>query len=110
MNFYKICLYSDLSVSSLKKILFQGEALLAVLDLEGHVFVFRNLCSHSEKPLENGHWDPEKRTILCPFHKAIFDVSQKGKPLCAPAVSPIDTFETKIEIENGVQVVSVFLD
>ena len=64
---------------------------------DGLAVGFENLCSHADRPLNKGHWDPLKGTIQCPFHRASFDVLQGGKPLGPPAFAPITVYPTKEE-------------
>ena len=56
-------------------------------------FVIEDVCSHDGQPLTNG--PIENCSITCPRHGARFDL-RTGKPLCMPAVEPIDTFEVVV--------------
>ncbi|MEY4065825.1 MAG: hypothetical protein RIR26_2033, partial [Pseudomonadota bacterium] len=60
------------------KCVVDGLSVLLVRDSAGQVFAFENNCSHADKPLEKGRWDPDTREMLCPFHKAVFDVAAGG--------------------------------
>jgi 3-phenylpropionate/trans-cinnamate dioxygenase ferredoxin subunit len=56
-------------------------------------FAIEDVCSHDGQPLTNG--PVEDCSITCPRHGAKFDL-RSGKPLCMPAIEPIDTFEVVV--------------
>ena len=56
-------------------------------------FVVEDVCSHDGQPLTNGPVDG--CSIVCPRHGARFDL-RTGKPLCMPAIEPINTFEVQV--------------
>ena len=100
---HKVCELSSLNNDELRLFEIDDEAVLLVKSSDD-VYAFENQCSHMDKSLIKGKWNPERCEILCVFHKAIFDVKQKGKVIQGPATSPIKTYEVKVE--QG----SVFVD
>jgi nitrite reductase/ring-hydroxylating ferredoxin subunit len=87
-----------------------GVAVLLARDSEGKIFAFENNCSHADKPLERGLWKPESREIVCPFHKAVFDVSQNGAVKSGPAVVSLTVFTVEVRVHEGVETIFVGLD
>ncbi len=57
------------------------------------LFAIEDVCSHDGQPLTNGPVD--NCSIICPRHGAKFDL-RTGKPLCMPAIEPIETYEVQI--------------
>ena len=94
-NFQDLCDISDISSDKPKLFKLKGHEILVVKDLNGAVYAFENKCSHADKPLLRGKWNAKECEILCPFHKARFSLKD-GHALCAPAVTPIEVYPTKI--------------
>ena len=65
-----------------------------VFNINDTFYCIADLCTHDDGPLEDGN--VEGYEVECPRHGARFDV-RDGKALCLPAVSPVPTFEVKIE-------------
>jgi 3-phenylpropionate/trans-cinnamate dioxygenase ferredoxin subunit len=57
-------------------------------------YAVEDVCSHDGQPLTDGRL--EGLSIECPRHGARFDV-RTGKPLCMPAVEPIEVFDVRRE-------------
>lgn len=87
-----------------------GLSILLVRDTEGTIFAFENNCSHADKPLEKGVWNALTREILCPFHKAVFEVSNAGRVRVGPAVVSLQVFPVQIRDHNGKPTVFVGID
>lgn len=94
-NFQDLCDISNISSDKPKLFKLKGLEILVVQDLNGAVYAFENKCSHADKPLLRGKWNAKECEILCPFHKARFSLKD-GRALCAPAVTPIEVYPTKI--------------
>jgi nitrite reductase/ring-hydroxylating ferredoxin subunit len=84
-----------------------GVSVLLVRDDAGTIFAFENNCSHADKPLERGVWNSSTRELLCPFHKAVFDVGQGGTVKVGPAVVALAVYPVEIRIHQGVETVFV---
>lgn len=87
-----------------------GLSVLLVRDFEGTIFAFENNCSHADKPLEKGVWNAQTREILCPFHKAVFEVAHAGRVSVGPAVVSLQVFPVEIREHNGRPTVFVGID
>lgn len=87
-----------------------GLSILLALDSQGQVNAFENNCPHADKPLLAGRWTASTREILCPFHKAVFDVGQGGQVKAGPACVPIQVFETELRDYEGQLYVFVGVD
>jgi nitrite reductase/ring-hydroxylating ferredoxin subunit len=62
--------------------------------VEGGFYAVANCCTHAGAPLAKGVLRGFELT--CPLHRGRFDV-RSGRPLAAPAVSPIKTFPVLLE-------------
>lgn len=70
------------------------EETVVLFNIDGRFYCIADLCTHDGGPLEDG--DLEGHEVECPRHGARFDV-RTGAALCLPAVSPVPTYEVKIE-------------
>ncbi|MEY2988599.1 MAG: hypothetical protein RJB13_2120 [Pseudomonadota bacterium] len=102
--------YAELSESKPSVCMVDGFSILLALDLQGQVHAFENNCPHADKPLQAGRWTAETLEILCPFHKAVFDVGNGGRVKSGPACVPIQVFATELREHGGKQVVFVGVD
>ena len=111
MSFFKVCLLSDLSKEKPTKFNIDDIDILFVLDFQTEkVWAFDNNCNHADRPLEKGKWNPEKSEITCPFHKAVFSISENGAVKAPPACVPLTVYKTEIKTENAEKFVYVQLD
>ena len=108
MTFLYACEFNDISTTKPKKIIVDDCDLLAVKTLDEQVWIFDYFCTHSDKPLEHGKWNPETGHLLCPFHKAIFAIKESGKVLAPPASVALKVYSTQIQIADGEK--KVFVD
>ncbi len=69
---------------------------IGVFNCDGTVYAIEDRCTHDDGPLVEGTFDPEARTIECPRHGSLFDLTS-GKPKTLPAYVPVDTFTVIIE-------------
>jgi len=74
-----------------------GTEMVAVCNVDGRFFAFRDECTHQAYPLSDGIL--EGRKITCIHHGAEFDV-ETGEALCLPATDPVETYPVKIEGED----------
>lgn len=100
----------DLNTAQPRRCSVDGLDLLFVLDAQGQVFAFENNCSHADKPLERGVWNPQTREMLCPFHKAVFDVGHGGIVKVGPAAVALQVYPTQIRTHLGRDFVFVEID
>lgn len=92
-NFVKIAKTTDIIDNSVKKFTVDGQE-VAVANLAGQYFAIDNLCSHRQCSLADG--EISGQNIICPCHGGQFNI-QTGAALVMPAVTPIKTFEVKVE-------------
>jgi 3-phenylpropionate/trans-cinnamate dioxygenase ferredoxin component len=72
---------------------------LGVFNAGSELYAIEDRCSHDDGPLAEGPFDPEQRTVECPRHGSLFDLTT-GRPKTLPAYLPVDTFP--IRVEDGV--------
>jgi 3-phenylpropionate/trans-cinnamate dioxygenase ferredoxin subunit len=72
---------------------------IGVFNAGGELYAIEDRCSHDDGPLAEGGFDPEARTVECPRHGSLFDLTT-GRPRTLPAYLPVDTFP--IRVEDGV--------
>lgn len=69
---------------------------VGVFNAGGDLFAIEDRCSHDDGPLAEGPFDPERRTVECPRHGSLFDLTT-GRPKTLPAYMPVDTFPVRVE-------------
>ncbi|CTP90705.1 non-heme iron oxygenase ferredoxin subunit [Xanthomonas graminis] len=69
---------------------------IVVFNLDGVFYALEDRCSHEDYELSPGSFDAAAGSIECVLHGARFDV-RDGRPLCAPAYSPVPKFPVKSE-------------
>ncbi|MGD9652917.1 MAG: Rieske (2Fe-2S) protein [Candidatus Dadabacteria bacterium] len=74
-----------------------GSEMVAVCNVDGRFFAFRDECTHQAYPLSDGILEGKK--ITCIYHGAEFNV-ETGEALCLPATDPVETYPIKIEGED----------
>lgn len=70
------------------------EETVILFNINGRFYCIADVCTHDGSPLEDGQ--VEGHEVECPRHGARFDV-RTGAALCLPAVTPVPTFEVKVE-------------
>lgn len=109
MAFTKLCLRSDLSTEKMKKFVISDTEILAGCDAQGRVWVCAATCTHADKSLEKGKWDAASAQLTCPFHKAVFALSECGAVKAPPAFVSLQVYANELRIENGAEWVWVDL-
>ncbi len=66
---------------------------IALVNRNGNIYAFEDICSHDGGNISEGVLDGEK--VICPRHFAEFDILT-GKPLCMPATQAIAIFPVRI--------------
>jgi 3-phenylpropionate/trans-cinnamate dioxygenase ferredoxin subunit len=67
---------------------------IALANLGGRICAIEDICTHDDGPLGEG--ELRDHVIECPRHGATFDV-RTGAVLSMPAVTPVRSFETRVE-------------
>jgi 3-phenylpropionate/trans-cinnamate dioxygenase ferredoxin subunit len=91
-DFEKVASVAELPPGGRQAVLFDERAVL-VFRIGNDFYAVEDVCSHDGQPLTEGKL--EGFAVECPRHGARFDV-RTGRPLCMPAVEPIETFEVKV--------------
>ena len=98
-----VCSVSDLPPGAMRLVEWEDIELM-VVNCGGELLAMEDRCSHDNGPLAEGLIDPEKCTVECPRHGALFDL-RSGKPLTLPAYVPVEAFPDVVE--DGVVKVDV---
>lgn len=110
MTFLPVCPVSDISNLKPKLFTLDGVKILIVKNDNNEIWAFDSICTHADKSLEKGKWDSKNSCITCPFHHAVFDISQYGLAIKPPAVVSLKTYSTQIKILNSESILMVDLD
>lgn len=93
MNYKKIANVSDIPTNETRKYDL-NELEITIANVEGVFYAFEDRCPHMNAPLHQGKI--EGNEIVCPFHKARFDVTSGKK-----------TKEPKIPIPKAIKIGSL---
>lgn len=107
MTFYKVCPLSDISMGKPKKYTVDGVDILIVKSADERIWAFQYFCSHADKPLLAGKWDPQTAQITCPVHQAVFALSENGAVKAPPAFVPLEVYPVEIRKEGAEDMVWV---
>jgi 3-phenylpropionate/trans-cinnamate dioxygenase ferredoxin subunit len=72
---------------------------IGVFNAGGELYAIEDRCSHDDGPLAEGDFDPERRTVECPRHGSLFDLTT-GRPKTLPAYMPVETFP--VHVQEGI--------
>ncbi|MHC4598381.1 MAG: QcrA and Rieske domain-containing protein [Planctomycetota bacterium] len=75
---------------------FRGHPVLVVRDAEGDFHALSAICTHSEVCLLQ--WEAETQEIICPCHRAAFDL--RGNVIEGPPPKPLPVYE--VHVLNGI--------
>jgi 3-phenylpropionate/trans-cinnamate dioxygenase ferredoxin component len=101
MGFVRVAALSELPDGSVMGVEAGGKR-VCLANCEGELYAFSDNCSHRDFPLSNGELDPDDCSITCEWHGATFDI-RSGRPLCLPAIAPIQVYACRVE-EGGIWV------
>lgn len=74
-----------------------GRDWVIVFNVGGSFYAVEDMCSHEEYALAQGALTDF--ALECPKHGAQFDI-RTGAYLCAPAVSPVKSYDVRVEGES----------
>jgi len=66
---------------------------IIIIEVQGRVYAFGDICSHDDGPLDDGLIDDH--CIVCPRHGAEFDI-RTGEAKSMPAVVGIPTYPVEV--------------
>ncbi len=95
-EFEKIAKTSEIEPGEIKSFPL-GADMIAICNVDGKFYAFRDECTHQSLPLSDGIL--EGNTITCSYHSAAYNV-ETGEALCLPAVDGVETFPVKVEGDN----------
>lgn len=95
-EFVKVAKINELPPGTRKLVHFE-EVTVAIFNLNGQYYCIEDVCTHDGGPVAEGELDGF--AIECPRHGALFDI-RDGAVLSMPAVTPVPTYEVKIEGED----------
>ncbi len=110
MPLHKVCAASEILTEKATKFVVHGQDILFAKSSDNRIFAFDAICTHADKSLEKGKWNPKNAEITCPFHKAIFAIAETGAVKAPPAFSPLPVYKTEIKQENNIDYVFIYLD
>lgn len=93
MGRVRISKVSDIPQGKLKTFVVDGES-VAVCNIEGNFYAFKNECTHMDFPLTRGIIQGD--TIICPAHGSKFNI-RTGEALTMPAAYPLRIYKTIVE-------------
>lgn len=70
------------------------EETVVIFNVEGQFYCIADVCTHDGGPLEEG--ELEGHEVECPRHGAHFDI-RTGEALSFPAVTPVPSYQVKVE-------------
>jgi 3-phenylpropionate/trans-cinnamate dioxygenase ferredoxin component len=94
-NEIEVCVVTELPVGEARIVEFDGRK-VGVFNAGGELYAIEDRCSHDDGPLAEGPFDAEARTVECPRHGSLFDLTT-GRPKTLPAYLPVDTFPVRVE-------------
>ena len=92
----EVCRADELPSGEMKLIEAPDGAKIGIFNCAGSLYAIEDRCSHDDGPLAEGEFDPERKTVECPRHGSLFDLTT-GRPKTLPAYMPVDTFPVRIE-------------
>lgn len=71
---------------------------IAVAQVAGNYYAFRNACTHQQYYLTDGFLSRDHR-VICAYHEAEFDLAT-GTVLGGPALDPLPIFPVRVDGED----------
>jgi 3-phenylpropionate/trans-cinnamate dioxygenase ferredoxin subunit len=93
-RFVKVAAVGELNPGGRKFVDVDGYPVL-LFNIGGDYFAISAICSHQDQSLADGQL-VEGHKLECPAHGALFDI-RTGVALTFPAVSPVSSYEVRIE-------------
>ena len=92
-----LCALGDIPSGTARRFDVDGHR-LALVRIEGDVYVINDECSHEDYSLSEGEVFEEEREIECWKHGSTFSL-ETGQPQCLPATQPVRVYVAGVE--NG---------
>lgn len=91
-GYTKVGNITDFPISSLRKVVVSGEAVL-VTNIGGKLYAVSDSCTHRGGPLSEGELDGN--IVICPWHGGQFEITT-GKVVSPPPMKGLSVFDVKI--------------
>ncbi len=95
-EYINVAKVTEIPVGSAKVVEVNGKK-IALFHVADQFYALDDRCSHAEASLAKGY--VEDGSISCPLHGARFCL-ETGKNLCLPAVTPVSSYEVKVQGED----------
>lgn len=95
-SFEQVATLADFGTGDRIAVVFDDRAVV-VFRVGTELYAVEDVCSHDGQPLTDGPL--ANGSVECPRHGARFDL-KTGRPLCMPAVEPINVYKVKLEGDN----------
>jgi 3-phenylpropionate/trans-cinnamate dioxygenase ferredoxin component len=92
-GFVRVAALADVPPNTLLHVELEGH-MVCLANADGHIYAFRDNCSHRDFPLSQG--EIEDGTVTCAWHGASFEM-KSGRATRLPAVKPVRTYEVRVE-------------
>lgn len=99
----RLCRLDEVPAGGAHRVALPGRPALAVFNLEGHIHVTDDTCTHGDASLCDGEIDDG--VVECPYHQGAFDIAT-GQAVGAPCTVALRVYP--VEVVDGV--VSARLD
>ena len=96
MSAHKVCAVEELSPSTARRVVLEGEPIAVVRDSAGEVHAIGDTCSHADFSLSEGMVDTDECTIECWKHGSAFSL-RTGEPESLPATRPVPVYAVTVE-------------
>ena len=90
-----VCSAAELQAGQSRLVEVDGRK-VGVFNAGGELYAIEDRCSHDDGPLAEGPFDAKRKTVECPRHGSLFDLTT-GRPKTLPAYMPVDTFPVRVE-------------
>ena len=84
---------SAIAPGTIQRVRVDGIGVL-LCNVGGSFYAVEDICTHDGGTLDGGELDGTR--VICPRHGAFFDVTN-GRALTLPAISPLPTFDVRVE-------------
>jgi 3-phenylpropionate/trans-cinnamate dioxygenase ferredoxin subunit len=92
-EFIPVATVDEVPPGGKKVVLVEGQP-IALVNLDGTIYAFQDVCTHDGGPLAQGRIVGEE--IECPRHGARFSI-RTGQVTRLPACEPIETYSVRVE-------------
>jgi nitrite reductase/ring-hydroxylating ferredoxin subunit len=92
-EFVKLAEVTELAPGQMKVVEW-GEDQVLLVNLDGSIYAYDNICTHAGAPLNEGSLEGE--LVECPLHGSVFNVTN-GEVVGPPAEDELRVFQVRVE-------------